>query len=138
MYGRYVDDFYVVSTDKAWLRSIIKKVRRFLKESLGLELHMGKVRICFVRQGVEFLGAFVKPYRTYLSNNTLRRVKECVSGINFSRNDKVFGTVNSYLGMMVHYNTYNLRRQLFFKRRFLDVAPFDNGMTKMIKNYSYE
>ena len=41
-YGRYVDDAFVVSADREWLMRIVPDVQRFLKERLGVELHMGK------------------------------------------------------------------------------------------------
>ena len=71
-YGRYVDDAYVVSTDKEWLLSLVPDIKSFLSERLGLTLHMGKLTVTDTRYGVEFLGAFVKPYRTYASNACLR------------------------------------------------------------------
>ena len=33
-YGRYVDDFYVVSADKEWLRSLVTKIETFLSSQL--------------------------------------------------------------------------------------------------------
>ena len=41
-YGRYVDDFYIVSQDKEKLLSYIPLIKSFLKEELLLDLHMGK------------------------------------------------------------------------------------------------
>lgn len=62
-YGRYVDDFFVVSTDKVWLFSLVPKVKVFLKEHLGLDFHDGKLTVTSVWHGVEFLGAWLKPHR---------------------------------------------------------------------------
>ncbi len=41
-YGRYVDDFILLSTDKEELLNIIPKIRKFLKKKLDLELHPKK------------------------------------------------------------------------------------------------
>ena len=81
-YGRYVDDSNMVDPDREWLLAQVPKVREFLADELGLQLHMGKLHVREVSQGVEFLGAFVKPYRDYVSNKTLNRI---VSKIPYSR-----------------------------------------------------
>lgn len=133
-YGRYVDDAYVVSSDKEWMKSIIPEVRKFLKETLELDLHMGKLMIRDVKKGVEFLGAYVKPYRIYVSNPCLRRVKNNLYHLDFKDKGAIFRTVNSYLGMMIHYSSFNLRKKLFYKDRYLEVAPFDDHLTKMDKD----
>ena len=132
-YGRYVDDAYIVSCDKDWMMSLVPKIRKFLKAKLGLDLHMGKLHVCNVANGVEFLGAFVKPFRRYVANQSLRRVRSNISQIDFTDHEKVFRTVNSYLGMMIHYASYNLRNELFMQSEFLKVAPYDADMTKMKK-----
>ena len=132
-YGRYVDDFFIVSCDRRWLLSLVPRIREFLKEELGLDLHMGKVRISRASQGVEFLGAYIKPYRIYLSNDTLERIRQHLKELDFSDPDKVQKTVNSYLGIMSHTASYHLRRELFFRPEFLTIAPFDRWMTKMEK-----
>ena len=75
-YGRYVDDFYVVSCDREWLRGLIPQVRRFLLDGLGLQLHEGKTMICNARYGVEYLGAYLKPWRTYIGSKTLRHMEK--------------------------------------------------------------
>ena len=130
-YGRYVDDAYIVSPDKDWMLSLVPKIRHFLKAELGLDLHMGKLHVSDVAHGVEFLGAYIKPYRIYVSNQSLRRVRQHLNEIDFTDPGKVFRTVNSYLGMMVHYASFNLRNELFVQTAFLEIAPYDEGMTKM-------
>lgn len=130
-YGRYVDDFFVVSCDRQWLLSLVPRIRAFLKSELGLDLHMGKVRICEVHRGVEFLGAFIKPYRIYISSSTLQRIRRHLEEMDFNRPEKVRRTVNSYLGIMSHTASYSLRRELFLRKEFLRIGTFDAGMTKM-------
>ncbi|MCQ2069426.1 MAG: RNA-directed DNA polymerase [Bacteroidaceae bacterium] len=125
-YGRYVDDFYVVGADKVWLHSLIPRVRLFLRENLGLELHEGKLRIDNVRQGVEFLGAFLKPWRNYVSQSTLSRMKakiklllaECVlcNGNVMAFALKLRSSFNSFCGVLGHYRSYRLRCRLWLER----------------------
>lgn len=133
-YGRYVDDAYVVSCNKEELLSSIQKVKSFLKNELSLDLHMGKLNIYDVKKGVEFLGAYILPYRTYISNQSLKRMKSKMSQIDFSNKEKVLRTTNSYLGTLKHYSSYNIRKALFFKKDFLSIANFDINIQKMCKN----
>lgn len=109
-YGRYVDDFYVVSNDKAFLQSIIPKVTEFLKEHLHLEVQQGKTLILSSNQGVEFLGGYIKPYRVYVSNSTIRRINRQMSELH--HNTHKLATINSFLGIMSHYKSYNLRTKI--------------------------
>jgi retron-type reverse transcriptase len=130
-YGRYVDDYYIVHSDKKYLLSLVPKIRAFLKEELLLDLHMGKVNIISSRYGVDFLGAFIRPYRRYVSNNTLRRTKFNMKQLDFDDKEAVFRSSNSFLGTLVHHKTYNIRRRLFFNRRFLSVGSFDKDITRL-------
>ena len=75
-YGRYVDDFYVVSADKVWLRSLVIPVRNFLRSELRLTLHEGKDAIYPIQYGVTFLGMFIKPWRMTISRDSLRRMTQ--------------------------------------------------------------
>lgn len=131
-YGRYVDDAYVVSADKDWLLSIIPRVCEFLQQQLMLDLHMGKLEVCEVHQGAEFLGAYVKPYRTYMSNQSLRRMRKSVSELNLSNHDKAQRSINSFLGVLMHLATFNIRREMFFSLKFLRIGVLNRDITKLI------
>ena len=128
-YGRYVDDAYVVSTDKQWLLSLVPDVQRFLSERLGLSLHMGKLTVTDIRHGVEFLGAFVKPYRTYASNDCLRRMERNIRNMSTKDDDAVYRSVNSFLGVLSHHKTYRIRRAMFLYEKFLKISTFNRDMT---------
>lgn len=128
-YGRYVDDAYVVSTDKVWLLSLVPDIQRFLSERLGLSLHMGKLIVTNICYGVEFLGAFVKPYRTYASNDCLRRMERNIRNMHTNDADAVYRSVNSFLGVLSHHKTYRIRRAMFLRKKFLKVSTFNRDMT---------
>ncbi len=128
-YGRYVDDAYIVSRDKEWLMSLVPQIRDFLKDRLHLDLHMGKTQVLNVRRGVEFLGAFVKPYRTYISNESLHRMMKQVAGIHTRNEETVMRAVNSWLGVLSHYDSFNIKSELFVNTRFLAIGTFDRDMT---------
>lgn len=124
-YGRYVDDAYIVDYDAARLKALIRPIGEFLKNRLGLELNMRKTRIFNVNQGVEFLGAFIKPFRTYVSNSSLCRINRKM----FSKNidsPHLQSSVNSCLGALSHYDSYCLRKVLYgYRCRLSYFGDFD-------------
>ena len=135
-YGRYVDDAYIISHDKKWLLSLVPKINDFLKNELGIELHMGKLHIIDVRYGVSFLGSFVKPFRTYISNATLKRMLASMGRLNMDDHEAVYRSVNSYLGTLKHYRTFKIRSAIFLNERFLNVGYFNRDVTKMMMHES--
>ena len=129
-YGRYVDDSVMINADREWLLAQVPKVREFLADELGLQLHMGKLHIRDVRHGVEFLGAFVKPYRDYVSNKTLNRIVSKMQEIDLHDGKRVSSTVNSYLGILSHTASFNLRQELFGGEELSRVIKIDNDFLK--------
>ena len=133
-YGRYVDDAYIVACSRGELKKLVPKIDAFLRNELKLELNSKKTQIFNARHGVEFIGAFIKPFRTYPSSSSLRRMMKKTHGLRL-RSEDIQPVVNSYLGMMSHYNCYKLRRVLFghklqlgergnFSRDWLKFTPF--------------
>lgn len=129
-YGRYVDDAAVVSADREWLVSLVPDVDRFLRSELGLELHKGKLEVSEVHRGVEFLGAYIKPWRTYVSNHSLCRMEKKIADFDYSKPWLVVRSVNSYLGIFQHTSSYRLRRRLFMTKPLLRICVFDSNMKK--------
>ena len=127
-YGRYVDDSNMIDTDRDWLLAQVPKVREFLADELGLQLHMGKLHIQEIHHGVEFLGAFVKPYRDYVSRNTLERIRQNMQQIDLTDKNHVIASVNSYLGVLSHSASYNLRREIFGTDELAQIVEFDGDM----------
>ncbi|MBR1921566.1 MAG: RNA-directed DNA polymerase [Kiritimatiellae bacterium] len=115
-YGRYVDDAFVVAETKDELYGIVPKVREFLRDELSLELNEGKVRVVDARRGVAFLGAYLKPYRTYLSTRTLRRIRGRMRSLNWKQPaSRVQARVNSMLGVLSHCDSYLVRKVLVWQ-----------------------
>jgi retron-type reverse transcriptase len=129
-YGRYVDDSFVVSVDRQRLLSMVPEIREFLQDRLHLELHMGKLHIVNVRYGAEFLGGFVKPYRTYISNESLNRMTNSVAAMNMRNPHDVWSSVNSFLGVLYHYASFNIRTRMFFNSRLLTIGMYNLDMTQ--------
>ncbi len=127
-YVRYVDDFVIIHEDKQRLQRLIEELREFLKTKMGLELHPNKIYLQHYTKGVQFLNAYIKPYRSYVRNRTKVKAFEAIRKWNayfeLLADDKVppreqlidfRNQLNSYLGLMVHQNTYNLRRKMLLK-----------------------
>lgn len=128
-YGRYVDDSYVISTDKDWLLSLVPKIDDFLHERLRLELHRGKTQIHEVRYGVEFLGGYVKPFRTYMSHAALRRLRHNIDKLPTNNRGQLFRSINAMLGVIDHFDSFKLRKLLFDVEPFTKYGYFDRDMT---------
>ena len=114
-YGRYVDDFYVVSTDRAWLEELIPQVDAFLQQELGLHLHQDKVSVREAREGVEFLGQYLLPFRRYPARRSLNRVAcgmERISRHEWYDGPTLLAQINSYLGVLGHMRSHRSWMQL--------------------------
>lgn len=134
-YGRYVDDACFVSGDRQLLRGYIPLVRQFLASELCLPLHEGKVRLLDVRQGVGFLGSFAKPGRTYIDNASLGRMRKKAHGLGLMRNPaRLQSSVNSFLGVLGHYRTRRIQRDLFFH---IDRIWKQGTMRRVATGYKY-
>lgn len=108
-YGRYVDDAYIVSTDREKLRTLIPQIKSFLYDNLHLEMQEGKTTINNVLYGVEFLGAFLKPHRTYISSQSLKRIK--ANSPNTTNKEHFLMSMSSKISIMSHYKSYNQKLQ---------------------------
>lgn len=107
-YGRYVDDMVFVDNDKEFLKSLIPLINNYLKTKLGLSLHPKKIYLQPYRNGLKFLGTVIKPHRLYIGSrikgNFYKKLK--------TNNQTSPAFLNSYLGLMKKYQTYNLRRKM--------------------------
>lgn len=140
-YGRYVDDAYVVCSDRRRLRALVPKARLWLRDNLGLELNEGKVRIADARQGVEFLGAYLKPWRAYVASGTLRRIAHKLGDLDSAAAqglvapDRLRDSLSSFGGVLGHYASFRLRRDLFMSLLAVrSMGHFDKDFRKLIIN----
>lgn len=87
-YGRYMDDFYIICSDKKKLQCILRDVRA-LMDSYGLELNQ-KTAIFPLRNGIDFLG-----FHSYLTDTgaviqKLRRDTVSTDGAALGRKNVAF------------------------------------------------
>lgn len=114
-YGRYVDDFYLLHSDKNKLLDSIPKIRMALA-SLGLKLNERKFYLQHYSKGCKFLGVIVKPYYSLISPTTLNNFKQAVCRLNsattLNQVQKAVSSINSYLGLLSHHSEYNNRKRI--------------------------
>jgi len=117
-YIRYTDDFVIVAGDKSYLKNLIIPIRSFLSDKLALELHPKKITIRKFHQGVDFLGYILLPHyrlvRTKTKQRIFRKLKERVRECNNGMISKqtLEQSLQSYLGVLSHANTYNFGQEL--------------------------
>ena len=122
-YGRYVDDFVLIHRDKNYLLDCREKIRDYLKNEFLLTLHPSKFYLQHYSKGLQFLGVYIKPFRVYIGKrcktNFYRKIKLWNSNVinlknKFGEEEKLLfrANINSYLGLLRHYNTYKLRNKL--------------------------
>ena len=111
-YGRYVDDFYIVCTNKAILLKVYSEARIYLKIHLDLTIHPNKFYLQSVRKGVRFCGAIIKPGRVYARNRTIHHLFEAIKEWNADPSPETKSYVqriNSYFGLLCQRNSYAIR-----------------------------
>jgi len=122
-YGRYVDDFVLMDADPARLKAAIPRIAAFLRSDLGLTLHPRKVYMQPAMHGFQFLGAVIKHGRTYAASRIKGNFYAAITRYNreLGQQDglviprqisQCLCTINSYLGLMIHYQTWRLRRRM--------------------------
>jgi hypothetical protein len=122
-YGRYVDDFFIVSKDKEFLRKIIPQIKKYLQKELNLTIHPNKIYLQHFSKGVDFLGSYLKPYRIYVKNKIKTNFNQVINDWNEKSLEKDFNfskgeildfitKTNSYLGLMSHFKTKRLRQKM--------------------------
>ena len=105
-YIRYADDFSLLSDDKQRLLGQVNQISEYLERRLRLSLHPDKVYIKSLAAGVDFLGWVHFPYYRVLRRTTRRRMLRRIC--EYPTNE----SLQSYLGLLGHGNTFQLKQQL--------------------------
>lgn len=117
-YVRYTDDFAIVSDNREELERLIEPIRLFLKGRLLLDLHPRKVTIRTFRQGIDFLGYVLLPHHRVLRTATKRRMyrkmreRIMAKKAGMCSADGVEQSLQSYLGVLSHANSFHLSQDL--------------------------
>ena len=115
-YIRYNDDFVIVDNNQKRLSDYLAKIKEFLRDGLSLDIPEGKVSIRKLSWGIDFLGFTVLPNCVLLRDQTKAKIFERLNRSN----------VESYLGLLKHCNSYNLRSKLKSILKFDDNAYEDD------------
>jgi hypothetical protein len=124
-YGRYVDDFVLVHHDRRYLAYLITRIENYLKAELMLQVHPKKRYLQHYTKGLSFLGVMIKPNRIYVGNRiksnfykVLNKHNEIVASAPMDKTlvMQFVSQMNSYLGIMKHYQTYRLRKNGITKK----------------------
>ncbi|PKG43946.1 RNA-directed DNA polymerase [Psychroflexus sp. MES1-P1E] len=145
-YGRYVDDFILVHSNKAYLKGLIPVIASFLKKELHLKLHPKKIYLQHYSKGISYIGGFIKPNRNYVSKRTKgnfydaihyqNKLLEHTINPNNAEKQLFLSSMNSYLGILGHYTSYKLRKLYVSERlskKWLTHFSVNNSFTKFNK-----
>jgi retron-type reverse transcriptase len=106
-YIRYADDFVILSRDRMYLKGLIPLISNFLEDSLKLRLHPTKVFIKTFASGVDFLGWVHFSDHRILRTSAKKRMMR-----NIRKNGRKSESVQSYLGLIQHGNSYKLTKEI--------------------------
>lgn len=116
-YGRYVDDARLISCSIRFLKACLVLIDAFIC-SLGLELQHSKTRIVDIYKGVSFCGAFLMPFRDYISTAALKRIKSKIHALRSDFNSgrcalaHYISSLQSFTGTLSHFRTYNISKHI--------------------------
>lgn len=117
-FARYTDDFLIVSDNRKYLEGLLGPIEQFLKEKLKLGLHPNKIEIRKYSQGIDFLGYVLLPYHIALRKRTRKRIfRKLKTNARIYKQggiseDRLNNSLQSYLGVLSHGDTYRLGEDL--------------------------
>lgn len=117
-YARYMDDIIILSDSKQQLHEWKQLIEKKLNTALLLELN-DKTCIRPITLGIEFCGYKIFPTHIKLRKSTALRMKRRLKEIKrlYAEGEidleRASQTVNSYMGILSHCDSYYLRRTIF-------------------------
>lgn len=124
------------------------KIAGWLSEH-GLSLHPRKIYLQHYTKGVLFIGGMILPGRKYLSNRTVGFCYDAIDRLNRlaagspdyvkTHGEEFVSTINSYLGMMRHFFSYNLRCKVMSRigKEWWQVIYFAGHLEKVVLKKRY-
>lgn len=115
---RYMDDVIILSNNKKKLHEYKELIEQFIQDKLNLNLN-NKTAIRPISLGVEFVGYRLWPTHIKLRKKTSLKMKKRIKYVikRYNRNEmtfeKVNNTIQSYMGIMKHCNSYRLQQKIF-------------------------
>jgi retron-type reverse transcriptase len=118
-YGRYMDDFLIISADKEHLKIVKEQINQFVIQTLKMTLHPKKSYIQKTKDGVCFVGYRIFWDHILIRGSTLLRFqKKYRKKIRLFKNgllplEKLIICQQSFCGHLKHANAYKLKKRLF-------------------------
>lgn len=144
-YVRFVDDFSFVCKTKEDAIYFKRASRNQLRYILNIQMHPNKIYIQEVKKGIKMVGGVIKPGRAYLSNRTVGNFINAVSYLEEAckncDKEAIYANVrsiNSYLGFLIHYQSYGIRRKAFSELHYFWKACYIQGKFQVVKVASGE
>ena len=125
-YGRYVDDFFLMSKNREELVEVRERIGKFLESHLKLRLHEKKCTLQDTSKGLPFVGAFILPYRTYAGRRLQNNFKCLIREAAISKTAPNVGSaveqcphlresLVSYMGLLGNFDSFRfVRNSLLF------------------------
>ncbi len=117
-YARYTDDFLIISDNLNYLKGLLPLLENFLENSLYLSLHPKKIEIRKYSQGIDFLGYVILPHCQLVRKRTWKRICRKFDSkieeykLGLISKESLNQSLQSYLGVLSHANTYKLQEYL--------------------------
>lgn len=114
-YGRYVDDFVMIHSNKEYLKSLIEPINKYLSYTLHLRLHPNKIYLQPISHWLQFLWAIIKPYRLYRGKRTITNFYNALRATDYAPERS---SLDSYIWLMVHFKHYKILHKILSKVKF--------------------
>jgi RNA-directed DNA polymerase len=132
-YFRYVDDLMLLSHHPDELLVWRDHIETFLRDTLKLELHPKKQKLCAVSQGIDWLGYIVAPDHVLVRRRVVKRFKKTLYNFNKKLEENavsitgqpanpprellehILASVNSSFGHFAYAHSFRLRTRLWEK-----------------------
>jgi retron-type reverse transcriptase len=150
-YIRYVDDLVLLHEDRHKLYEWKQQIKDFLTTHLKLELHPNRQIVRPVSNGINFLGYVIRAshllVRRRVVDNCKQSLASQITGMTKKtegkvalvfppdRYDKLYSTLNSYLGIFSHASCYHLTQSLFTRFPALNFL-FNHKEYSAVKRWS--
>ena len=145
-YGHYVDDLYHMHQDKEFLLYMLPRMESFLTEEVHVKVNHDKFRLLPATAANQYLGAYIRPYYTVPRQRTINKFCCVMQEIErqlfmpeVTAEDLLIirSRINSYLGLLSHYSSFNLRREYVSRPAFYKYFIFDKHFQRAIIRPEY-
>lgn len=131
-YARYVDDIVLFSKDAGQLSDWTAAMDEWLRSNRGLYFHPRKTSIRPADAGVNFVGGYILPWRTYPRRTTVHSAMSAARALRDSPCDAAaMDKAISYLGIMRHTHAFDTRKRVCTTAALPGLISHDNEYTKV-------